>query len=481
MDGAPPARLAQPTHPADLMTTTSNPSTVSTAAIAWLQRLLQERLQRDLLLHLNANEGLWELSFPANSSSIALPLIPPLYRLGPQPDLPCAQWSPASEGLSALEPQLPAPGLVEIPQPLVQPTPDGFQLGYDILGLTYWMLARCEEVNPPAELLDNHGRFPATSSHAAQHGYLERPIVDEWLAVLRQVVQRIWPRLPLKQHQFRIVVSHDVDAPSAFAFGRKRTFVRNMAVRLLKQHDLARALMAPRIRMASRHQLHPDDPFNTFEWLMDQSDAAGIRSAFYFICGRTDQRRDAQYEPEHPAIRALMRRIHQRGHEIGLHPSYNTCHNPSAIASEASRLQRIATEEGIQQPEWGGRMHFLRWQWPTTAHGWERAGFNYDSTLGYADRPGFRCGTCHAYQMFDPVAQRQLQLIQRPLIVMECSLISERYLGLGCTFSAMDLIQKLLQKCRSVDGQFILLWHNNHFTRGEEVEVYINTILCVDN
>jgi hypothetical protein len=376
-----------------------------------------------------------------------------------------------------LEPQLPAPGLAEIPQPLLQATPDGFQLGYDILGLIYWMLARCEEVHPPAELLDNHGRFPATSSHSVQHGYLERPIVDEWLSVLRQLMQRLWPRLSLQQHQFRTVVSHDVDAPSAYGFGRKRTVLRSMAARLLKQRDVAAALMAPRVRLASRRQLHPADPFNTFEWLMDQSDAAGIRSAFYFICGRTDPRLDAQYEPEHPAIRALMRRIHQRGHEIGLHPSYNTCHDPSAIVTEAACLQRIATEEGIQQLEWGGRMHFLRWQWPTTANGWEQAGFHYDSTLSYADRPGFRCGTCHAYPMFDPVAQRQLQLIQRPLVVMECSVIAERYLGLGYGPAALVLIKQLQQRCRAVGGQFTLLWHNSHLTRAEDRELYRQVVV----
>jgi hypothetical protein len=443
----------------------------------WLRHLLRTRLHSDLVLQLNDAQGLWSLTCPGSTSTIYLPFSSKLYRLGPQPDLPCTQWTPVSEGFSALEPHLPAPGLAEIPQPLVQPTFDGFNLGYDILGLTYWMLARCEEVNSPAELLDNHGRFPATSSHAVQHGYLERPIMDEWLAVLRQLVQRLWPRLPLQQHQFRTVVSHDVDAPSAYGFGRKRTVLRGMAARLLKHRDLAGTLMAPRIRLASRRQLHPADPFNTFEWLMDQSDAAGIRSAFYFICGRTDPRLDAQYEPEHPAIRALMRRIHQRGHEIGLHPSYNTCHNPSAITTEAARLKRIATEESIQQPEWGGRMHFLRWQWPTTAYGWEQAGFHYDSTLSYADRPGFRCGTCHAYPMFDPVAQRQLQLIQRPLIVMECSVIAERYLGLGYGPAALDLIQQLQQRCRAVGGQFTLLWHNSHFTRADDRELYRQVVM----
>jgi len=90
----------------------------------------------------------------------------------------------------------------------------------------------------------------------------------------------------------------------------------------------------------------------------------------------------------------------------GLHLSYDTCTHPERIARESRRLQRICQEEGIEQSQWGGRMHYLRWQWPTTAHGWEQAGFHYDSTLRFADRPGFRCGTCHPYPMFDPVAQR---------------------------------------------------------------------------
>jgi hypothetical protein len=301
--------------------------------------------------------------------------------------------------------------------------------------------------------------------------------VDEWLGVLRQLVQRLWPRLPLQQHQFRIVVSHDVDHPSRFSFGSKRQLLQRMAGSALKQQDWLSAVRAPLIRLASRHQLHPADPFNTFEWLMDQSDAAGIQSAFYFICGRTNPQLDAQYEPEHPAIRALVRRIYERGHEIGLHPSYNTCHSPSAIAAEAARLRRIAAEEGIGQSQWGGRMHYLRWQWPTSAHGWEQAGFHYDSTLSYADRPGFRCGTCHAYPMFDPVAQRQLQLIQRPLIVMECSVIAEHYLGLGYGPAALALIQQLQQCCRAVGGQFTLLWHNSHFGRAEDRELYRKTLL----
>ena len=150
--------------------------------------------------------------------------------------------------------------------------------------------------------------------------------------------------------------------------------------------------------------------------------------------------------------------------------------HPERIAREGQRLRRICREEGIEQSKWGGRMHFLRWQWPTTAHGWEQAGFNYDSTLGYADRPGFRCGTCHPYLMFDPVAQRPLQLIQRPLIVMECSVIAERYLGLGYGPEALALIQKLRRRSSAMGGQFTLLWHNSHLNESNDWLMYESLI-----
>ena len=447
---------------------------VSASLLIWIERLLQARISAQLKVECGGggNAKAWFISHNGDRTRLTFPLIPALYRLGPQPDLPCAQWSCGSERFSALEPQLPAPGLAKINQPLVKENPDGFQLGYDILGLTYWMLARCEEVNPQADLLDNHGRFPAISSHAVLHGYLERPIVDEWLGILRQVIERLWPHLHLVQPRFQVVVSHDVDAPSAYAFGRKRSLARLMAVDLLKRRDLAKAVSLPWIRLKTNHHLHPRDPFNTFGWLMDTSEAAGTRSAFYFICGRTNPSLDAQYEPEHPAIRQLMRRIHERGHEIGLHPSYDTCAHPARIVREGQRLQRICKEEGIQQTQWGGRMHYLRWQWPITAYGWEHAGFHYDSTLSYADRPGFRCGTCHPFTMFDPVAQRSLRLIQRPLIAMESSVIASPYLGLGYGPASLALFQRLKLRCQAVCGEFTLLWHNSHFTTGEDRELY---------
>jgi hypothetical protein len=385
--------------------------------------------------------------------------------------LPCSEWKPEAEGwLAANRGVLAAPGAAHLQQPLIECSEAGYTIHYDILGMTYWMLTRQEEVGRTD--LDEHGRFPATASHAFQHGYLERPIVDEWLRILGQVISRLWPQLPLKQHAFSMKVSHDVDRPSRYGFRSASDLLRAIGGDILRRGDFSAALRAPWIRLNSRRQLHHSDPYNTFDWLMDMSEQHGLRSAFYFICGRTYPLRDADYEPEAAPIRDLMRRIHQRGHEIGLHPSYGAYQNPEIIVSEAERLRRICAEEGIVQDQWGGRMHYLRWKTPTTMYGWEQAGMTYDNSLTYADRPGFRCGTCFEYPAYDPVSHRQLSLRIRPLVVMEGTVLAAAYLGLGCSERAFAKFEQLKAVCESVAGCFTLLWHNSELCEYQRKEIY---------
>lgn len=441
----------------------------SDGAMRWLETILFERFGHHFTLVQQPNT----LEFKLNGSqgSITFARLQSIFHQSCS-DFPCQQWQASSEDFIApIEDYIPAPSITELPSPLIEFSKQGATIHYDILGLTYWMLARLEEVE--RKDLDNHQRFPAISSHAYQHGYLERPIVDEWLMILGQVIQCVWPSIELKRHDFSIKVSHDVDSPSMYGFKSWPTIGRMMAGHLLKRRDLKAFFTAPYIKFATRSQLHPADPYNTFEWLMDISEANNIKSAFYFICGGSHSH-DADYEPEHPVIRNLMRRIHERGHEIGLHPSYGTFQQPELIMQEAERLKRICAEEGIEQSQWGGRMHYLRWEQPTTMRAWAGAGMTYDSTLGYADRPGFRCGTCHEYPAFDPIAQEQLSLRIRPLVVMECTVIEAVYFGLGVTDAAEEKIQQLKMRCEQVSGTFGLLWHNSYFNSWSEKVIYKN-------
>ena len=390
-------------------------------------------------------------------------------------DQPFTSWDADREGWSSvLSAPLPTPGVAELPSPLIESLGVTQVIHYDILGLTYWMLARVEEISRMD--LDNHERFPATASHAFKHDYLDRPVVDEWLHLLGQVIQQQWPDLEMKRHEFNISVSHDVDQPSLYAFKPWRSIFRMVGSQIIKRRDIKAFFIAPYVKFATQKELVTADPYNTFDWLMDVSEENNLQSAFYFICGRTDATHDADYELEHPAIRNLLRHIHDRGHEIGLHPSYNTYKNPSALRQEAELLKRVCAEEGVQQKHWGGRMHYLRWQQPMTLRAWADAGMNHDSTLGYADLPGFRCGTCHDYTAFDPVTQQQLTLRIRPLVVMECSVIDQAYAGLGVTNASAELINTLKERCAAVKGAFELLWHNSYLHKSELKKLYLDSL-----
>jgi hypothetical protein len=55
---------------------------------------------------------------------------------------------------------------------------------------------------------------------------------------------------------------------------------------------------------------------------------------------------------------------------------------------------------------------------------------------------------------------------------MECSIIDDRYLGLGAGKDALDLARKVWRKCRHFNGQFVFLWHNHRLVKDGERALY---------
>jgi len=442
----------------------SYPSSV----LNWIERIIEGRYGHHFTIRAHSQNKL-TMNLSGSSKFISFDSLHDSFFLA-DANLPFTSWNADFEGWSSvLGSPLPAPGLTDLNKPLITTNTNGIHIGYDLIGLTYWMLSRQEEVN--RRDLDEHGRFPARASHAFKNGYLDRPIVDEWLDILSQVIKRIWPEIKLKSNHFNLQVSHDVDEPSRYGFRSFKALMRAMAGDILVRNNVKSAIIAPWVRLNSASQLHRLDPANTFEWIMDQSDINGILSTFYFLGGSTNPSFDADYSLNHSAIRGLMRRIHERGHRIGLHPSYGSYRQAKLIKLELNRLKQIAAEEGISQERWGARMHYLRWEHPTTLQMLTDAGLSYDNTLSYADMPGFRCGTCFEYEAFDPVEKKALPISIQPLIVMDRSLFSSKYLSLDCEM-AIDKIKQLKNICTIFNGSFSILWHNTELVTTKQKEFY---------
>ena len=80
------------------------------------------------------------------------------------------------------------------------------------------------------------------------------------------------------------------------------------------------------------------------------------------------------------------------------------------------------------------------------------------------------CG-CPSYFLHVPKRQ-PLKLRERPLIAMECTIIDERYMGLGTSEKALEVFLGLKRTCQQFNGDFTLLWHNSRLVEVDELRLY---------
>jgi hypothetical protein len=344
------------------------------------------------------------------------------------------------------------------------------EVGIDIAGSVFFMLTRYEEAVLGAR--DRHKRFPAQASLAYSECFMERPIADEYVEILWTCMKRIWHGLKRKERQYRVFLSHDVDLPLGAVNQPWFAVVKSGTGDVLKRKDVRLGLR----RLLARVKRNPEiDPHNTFEFILDTSERYGLKSTFFFKSGSSHHKYDVDYYLDDAWVRRLVRTLYDRGHEIGLHPSYDTYNTYERLRLECNTFRQVMDELGIVQSQWGARQHYLRWENPVTWQIYEDLGLDYDATLGFADHVGFRCGTCHDFPAFNLKARRKLRLNERPLVVMDTTLLSEHYMAMEPD-EACEKVIHLSEICRHCNGTFSLLWHNTTLLETWQRELYLSIV-----
>jgi len=344
-------------------------------------------------------------------------------------------------------------------------------LSLDIFGSSFFMLSRYEECVVTTR--DQYDRFSAKESLAYKANFIDRPIVNEYLEILWSCLKRLWPNLQRKSFSYSLCLSHDVDNPFELKPFKPKKWLRRMLGDVYARHNLGLSSSLFVNGCLAALNLPYSDRLDTFDWLMDQSEKAGVKSAFYFICGHSAS--DPRYDVKSSYMRDLIRKILARGHEIGLHPSYDTYLNPVKLNQEFNNLKNILCEEGISDSI-GGRQHYLRWRAPDTWQHWSDVGMSYDSTLGYADHVGFRCGTCYEYSVFNVHTRKALKLREKPLVAMECSLFASNYMAVKSQTDIYLLLKTLSDRCKLFSGKFAVLWHNDQLLSELHQKYYLSVL-----
>lgn len=379
------------------------------------------------------------------------------------PELPLEKWSPKNNNINA--------NLLYSSIPVIYGG-SGFEkrnnklwhLKLDIFGSIFFMLSRYEEMVKPDR--DKYDRFPASSSIAYNEGFLERPIVNEYLEILWSCMKQLWPDLGRKKYTFKMKVSCDLDYPYQCGIKRPIKQLKCILGDLVIRKSLIRAVNSSINYFTSKSENYSFDfNYKSIDWIMDVNENKGNVVTFYFIAEHSDKTMDGCYSLDEPIVRKIMRNIYERGHEIGLHPSFHSYQDVKQLSKERRTLQRVMLEEGIEQERLGSRQHYLRWQSSVTAKNLEAAGLDYDSTLSFADQVGFRSGVCYEYPLYDLVDRKTLNLIEKPLIFMDGTLLESNYNGISNEIEFNERVESLVNAVKHFNGEFVFLWHNYYFDK----------------
>lgn len=316
-------------------------------------------------------------------------------------------------------------------------------LPFDVFAASFYFLSRYEEYLPFEA--DEHQRFPAELSLQHKFDLLQFPVVDGWALILKNILLKKFPSLIFAKRKFKFVPTVDVDRAYHF---RSSGLIKNTA-RLLRA---TATLNTEKIAAIVKTGLGLNDPYDTFEYLIDIHQQYRLKPIFFFLLAKQGHEKfDQNTNPEHDALKTLISRVAKEA-QIGLHPSYASTIETKKISEELLSLQQL-TNKKIDQ----SRQHFLKITLPHTYLQLIKAGIHHDYSMGYSSKIGFRAGTCTPFFWYDLQLEKQTHLKIHPFVVMDVTL--QQYLKLTPE-QANQKIDELLSNVKLVNGTFCSLWHN---------------------
>lgn len=344
----------------------------------------------------------------------------------------------------------------------------------DVVGMAFFLMSGFADIN--FSNTDKHNRNKGVSSFVVRNNLIDRPIIQEWFTV---IAAKLFGSDQLKTDvllpKYTKHISHDVDQPFEYLNYTVNRLMKRILGDIISRKSISLATQRLVKYLKVKQGLYSEDPYNNFGEINRVLSKAGVLSTFFFIAGKNQHEYDVSYNIEHEAIKEILNVVHKAGHKIGIHPGYLTLNDPDLLRYEVNKLQKVTDEIGLDIKITECRKHYLRWDWKGSVNNLAKAGIEHDYTVGYADRAGFRVGVAFPYRAFNWQTKKSANLKIHPLIVMEASLLGDKYMGLSIaqSWEKILLYHNILTQ---LGGEFVLLWHNNRLTNQQEMELFTKFI-----
>jgi hypothetical protein len=333
---------------------------------------------------------------------------------------------------------------------------------FDLFSAAFYLLTSYEEYF--SKKLDEHGRFDEKAALSYRKDFLEIPLIDRWAYCLKEELEKIYLETDYKLRKYRYVSTFDIDFPYIYRY--KGLFKNTGAmIRDLLKFDFSKIL--ERLSVVFRFA---EDPYmQAIKWLNDFHKKSGIPYYIFVLLGKRGKYGKSTVYPTRTYYRYLQN-LNRKEVSVGLHPSYDTYHNSGLLNKEKKALEKILDDGELAVI----RRHFLRMTCPESFREAISAGFSEDFTFGFSKCPGFRSGTAIPYYFYDVENDVASNLLVRPTIVMDATLINHLHLS---PEEALLKINRLADECKKSGGDFLSLWHNSNLAGDEERNPWVKIFI----
>jgi hypothetical protein len=327
------------------------------------------------------------------------------------------------------------------------------------------LLQRIEEFSAGR---DSIGNFETQHCDRRWNGTLYRPIVDELLIqhcpTWREEIS--WP----DGKRFAVFLSHDVDSLQLRS--------RIELLRTIRQHFTHGDGASEKLRhlLSISGLRRSPQQIDIFTPWVEVEEKFGFRSTFFVFPTHVRKRHVIDnvyqwndripYRGERCPARVMVRDLHSRGWDIGLHASYLSFESYDMIAEQKNEVEQLLGSNIT-----ASRHHNLHFESALTPRLLDQASIKVDSTLGFNRDVGFRAGTSYPFRMWDEQQERWLSIIEIPVVLHDGALLRPDNLDLDPE-NAIALCKRLIDRVIETKGVVTLLWHPESIARCGWFDVY---------
>lgn len=316
-------------------------------------------------------------------------------------------------------------------------------VAFDLFSAVFYFISRYEEYLPFKK--DKHGRFEASQSFAYQNGFLDRPIVDEWIIELQSVISKKYPDFTWPARTFKCNPTIDIDQLYTIKAKSIVRFLKPVLLILFKL-NFKKLIFLFKVRFGILK-----DPFDQLQNFENLHKTYGLRAIYFILFSKKYNRFDINISIRNKDFRNAIKAIAKTA-DIGIHPSYHSRYDYKLVDEEIHLLSNV-----LNIPISSSRQHYLKLRMPNTYKSLLSLGISNEYTMGFASVPGFRAGTSQSFRFYDIKHEQTTFLRVHPFCVMDATF--KTYLNYNVE-EAYNCIAELIHKLKQVNGTFTPLWHN---------------------